>query len=256
MSNEITQSNNAPNLPAEVSTEIRLLMTSPADYLKNLPIERIDAERPPNAVMLSQMKRGLDRMRQMLYIEMLIVEVNDFFNVRGNMNEKQIELTAELILDNPGFYDLTLGNIKACFRHKMMTAKLYDRLDGNIIIDWLREFKSDMADHCETLREGYARKKEREEQEGDVGVITHAAYMAMLEARANDGDKEAMQVLNEYKKRSRILSKEEQHKKELEFFKYRQQYAKQHQELHPQPRNRGGESRDAKELHPHRPFRT
>lgn len=238
MSNEITRSNNAPNLPAEVSTEIRLLSTSPAKYLENLPIERMDAERPPNAIMLSQYKRSLDRNQQLMYLSMMITEVNDFFNVRGNMNAKQIKLTAELILDNPGFYDLTLGNIKACFRHKMATAKLYDRLDGNLIIDWLREFKSEMADHCEALREGYDRKKEREESEGDTGVITHAAYMAMLETRANDGDKEAVQILNEYKKRSRILSGEDQRKKDLEFFKYKQQYLSKRKQQNEHNRNK------------------
>lgn len=162
----------------------------------------------------------------------MITEVNDFFNVRGNMNAKQIKLTAELIIDNPGFYDLTLGNIKACFRHKMATAKLYDRLDGNIIIDWLREFKSDMADRCESVNEGRNQALRREQDSGDAGIITHAAYMAMLETRANDGDKEAVQVLNDYKKRSRILSEEEQRKHDFEFIRFKEEYERQHQKLH------------------------
>ena len=180
-----------------------------------------------------------------MYLSMMITEVNDFFNVRGNMNAKQIKLTAELILDNPGFYDLTLGNIKACFRHKMATAKLYDRLDGNIIIDWLREFKSNMADHCETLHEGYDRLREREESSGNVGVITHTVYMAMLEAKANDGDKEAKAILTDYKKRAQILSPEEQRKEKLNFLKYKAQYyAKRKQELHTESSHRRGEDRD------------
>lgn len=229
MSNEITQFKNAPNLPAEVSTEIRQLSTSPARYLENLPIEKMDAERPPNAIMLSHIKRSLDRNQQLMYLSMMIAEVNDFFNVKGNMNAKQIKLTAELILDNAGFYDLTLGNIKACFRQKMMTAKLYDRLDGSIIIDWLRQFKSDMADRCETLREGFDRKKEREDASGDVGFITHKAYMAMVEARANDGDKEAMAILEDYRKRALIPTPEKQREKDLEFFKYKMEYVRRKQ---------------------------
>lgn len=238
-------SGNAPNLPAEVSTEIRMLMTSPAKYLEALPIERMEAERPPNAIMLSHYKRSLDRNRQLMYLSMMISEVNDFFNVRGNMNAKQIRLTAELILDNDIFYDLTLGNIKACFRQKMASAKLYDRLDGNIIIGWLREFKSDMADHCENVRIGQEYAIRRESASGDVGAVSHTVYMAMLEARANDGDKEAVQILNEYKKRSRILSEEEQRKKELEFFKYKQEYEKQRQKLLQNPCHQGRENRNA-----------
>ena len=226
MSNEITLSKPAPNLPAEVSTEIRLLMTSPDDYLKNLPIEKMDAERPPNAIQLSHYKQSLDRGRQLMYLSLMLIEVNDFFNVRGNMNAKQIEITAELILDNPGFYDLTLGNIKACFRHKMATAKLYDRLDGNIILDWLREFKSEMAECVYDRRLG-----ERDSSDNAPDVVSHKVYMAMLEARANDGDKDAQQILEDYRRRAKILSPEQQRKKDLEFFKRKQEYVKQQQEL-------------------------
>lgn len=177
--------------------------------------------------MLSQYKRSLDRKQQIVYLSMMIQEVNDFFNVKGNMNIKQIAMTAELILDNPGFYDLTLGNIKACFRQKMISAKLYDRLDGNIIIGWLREFKSEMADYCESIYEGEERRQQCEETSADAGPITHATYMAMLEARANDGDKEALAILSEYRRRTKTVSPEEKRKKDFEFQIYKQQYLEQ-----------------------------
>lgn len=192
-----------------------------------LPCENIKDARPKNALMLSHIKRSLSRNDQTMILSTMISEVNDFFNVRGNMSTKQIKLTAELILDNPAFYDLTLGNIKACFRQRMMKEKLYDRLDGNIIICWLREFKSDMSDHCETVREGFDRVVQREEIAGDAGAVSHKAYIAMLENRAGSGDREAAKILSEYKKRSRIGSPDEQHDKELGFFRYRQQYLKE-----------------------------
>lgn len=224
MSTELIQRN--ANLPAAVSTEIRQLTTSPARYLDTLPIERAADERPPGAIMLSQYKRSLDRAQQLMYLSLMIGEVNDFFNVKGNMNPKQIRLTAELILDNDGFYDLTLGNIKACFREKMMSGKIYDRLDGNIIIGWLREFKSEMANHCETVSEGHERKRQREESQSDAGGIAHAVYMAMLESRANDGDKEAAAILEAYRRRAAIPSADEQRKKDLGFFAFNEQYKK------------------------------
>ena len=217
---------NKPNLPAEVSIEIRQLTTSPAKYLENLPIEKIADERPLNAITLSQYKRSLDRENQLMYICMMLLEVNDFFNVKRNMNKKQIKLTAELILDNPHFYDLTLGNIKACFRQRMMTETLYDRLDGNLIIQWLSEFKSAMADHCEAINIGLAREKQREENAGNAETITYAAYMEMLETRANGGDENAKKILYEHNKRFQPASKEERRKKELNFFKFKQDYLK------------------------------
>ena len=46
----------------------------------------------------------------------------------------------------------------------------------------------------------------------------------MLEARANDGDKEAQQILDDYKQRAKIPTLEEQHRKKVEFFKFKAQY--------------------------------
>lgn len=224
MKNEITVSH--ANVPAEVSTEIRLLSTSPAKYLENLPVERIDAERPPGAITLSHCKRSLTREQQLMYISLMIAEVNDFFNVKGNMNAKQIKLTAELILDNDNFYDLTLGNIKSCFRQHMMQDKIYDRLDGNIIIGWLREFKSEMADRCETFNEGKDRMRLRKESGDGAGSISHTVYMAMLEARANDGDEDAARTLAEYRRRAAMPTAEEQRRKDLGFFAFNEQYKK------------------------------
>lgn len=221
MSTELTRG--SAHLPATVSNALQLLTTSPAQYLEALPIEKMDAERPPNAVTLFHYKRVLDRKRQLMYLSMMIAEVNDFFNVKRGMNAQQIKVTAELILDNAGFYDLTLGNIKACFREKMATAKLYERLDGSIIIQWLREFKSEMADNWAAEME--RREKARNSCDAS-GAITHAVYLSMLEERAKNGNEQATQILADYKRRRKILSPEEARKKELDFFRFKTQYEK------------------------------
>lgn len=188
--------------------------------------ERIADPRPDSAPTLSQICRENGFANALATLVIAIHELKEWFNVKCNLNPDQEALTAELILDNEFFYDLTLGNIKACFRRKMMTEKLYDRLDGNIIIGWLREFKSEIADHCENVREGEHRQTIREEQSGDVGAITHATYIAMLEARANDGDEEAAGIMAEYRRRSAEPTEEERKTKELEFFRYKQEYLK------------------------------
>lgn len=217
----------ANNLPVAVNTEIQRLLTSPEKYLETLPAERVQDAQPPGALMISRLKRGLPREQQIMAVSLLIIEVNDFFNVKGNMNAKQIKITAEMILDNPGFFDLTLGNIKACFRQRMMGEKIYDRIDGNIIIGWLRQFKSDMADWCENFNLGRDRERERKEMSGGAGAISHNAYLAMLEARANDGDQEAQKILDTYHARaSATPSKADLERKEAEFRKYKFEYLK------------------------------
>lgn len=221
MSTELIRGN--VHIPATVSAEVLQLTTSPAKYLENLPIEKMDADRPPNAITLFLYKRTLDRKQQLMYISMMIAEVNEFFNVKRGMTAKQIKITAELILDNDGFYDLTLGNIKACFMNKMATAKLYERLDGQIIIQWLREFKSEMADNWAMTME--RRERERDNCESS-DAIAHNVYLSLLETRAKSGDKQAAQILSDYKRRSNIPTPEEIRRKELEFFRFKTQYEK------------------------------
>ena len=226
MSTELTKRQTAPTLPAPMRNELRIIRDSPKQYLEELRPEKADDPRPASVPTLSQIRRVNGFANVIAVLTLAIHEVKEWFNVKNNITHDQEALTAELILDDENLYDLTLGNIKACFRQRMKSEKLYDRLDGNIIISWLRQFKSDMAEHCETVNEGKDRIRQREESAGDAGAITHATYMAMLEARANDGDKEAKAILDDYRRRARIKSNEQTREDEIRFQRYKLQYLK------------------------------
>ena len=71
-----------------------------------------------------------------------------------------------------------------------------------------------MADRCELISEGRDRKKDSQESD----AISHTVYLNMLKHRADNGDQEAIKIIKEYSKRGKVLSHEEQHHKELEFF--------------------------------------
>ena len=62
------------------------------------------------------------------------------------MNDVQVALTADLIIDR--FYYLKLEEIKLCFRNAMASGKIYDRLDGNIILGWLNEYDAQRDVNC------------------------------------------------------------------------------------------------------------
>lgn len=160
-------------------------------------------------------------------LTLAIHEVKEWFNVKNNITHDQEAMTAELILDNPVFYDLTLGNIKACFHECMMSAKLYDRLDGNIIIGWLRDFKSRMAEHSENVNLGRDRLEQRNDTGDNAGAIAFETYMAMLESRANDGDEDAQRSLAEFRKRAAVKSGAQIRKEKLDFHKFRLNYLKE-----------------------------
>lgn len=200
--------------------ELQRLKALPERYYAVITAEKPEDPRQPTALTVATINRGLGRDGAMLALAIAIKEVRDFFNVKGNMTEGQIALTAELILDNPGFYDLSLGNIKACFRQKMIEAKLYDRLDGNIIIGWLKEFKNEMADFC------YQANLEREKEEADSSGVSFEIYLKMLSERAENGDLNAERILGELNGRKKRITPEEKHRKDLGFFKFKTEYLK------------------------------
>lgn len=119
---------------------------SPERYYEVVKQERIEDSREPGALTVFNLNKNMERKEALLTLSIAILEVKEWFNVKGNMTDRQVRMTAEMILDYPSFYDLSLGNIKACFREKMMNEKLYDRLDGNIILGWLKDFKSRLSD--------------------------------------------------------------------------------------------------------------
>ena len=167
MANEIAIRQTESTLPAQLRNELQIIKNSPGPYYVGLKPEKTSDPRPNNAPILSQIQKENGFANALAVLTFAIHEVKEWFNVKNNLTPDQEAMTAELILDCDSFYDLTLGNIKACFRQKMMTEKLYDRLDGNIIIGWLRQFKSDMAEQCENVNIGLERQRQREENRSD-----------------------------------------------------------------------------------------
>ena len=74
-------------------------------------------------------------------VAIAISEVVQFFNVGKTMNDIQVAITSDLIIDR--FYYL-----KYCFHRAMCSGKVYDRLDGNIIIGWLNEYDAERDEFC------------------------------------------------------------------------------------------------------------
>lgn len=229
MSTELTRKQTASTLPAPLRNELQSIKTSPGPYYVELRPEKVSDPRPDNTPTLSQIQKVNGFANALAVLTFAIHEVKEWFNVKNNLTHDQEAMTAELILDNEHLYDLSLGNIKACFRQKMMDTKLYDRLDGNIIIGWLREFKSDMADWCENRNLGRDRMERQDDTRDGAGAIAFETYMAMLESRANDGDKEAQKTLAEFRRRAAIKSAEQTRQDRLDFHKFKMQYLKERQ---------------------------
>lgn len=195
---------------------------SPERYYEVLKTEGVNDNRPEGALTIYHLNNGMERAEALLAISIAILEVKEWFNVKGNMTDRQVKLLAEMILDYPSFYDLSLGNIKACFREKMMNDKLYDRLDGNIIIGWLKKFKSDLGDACYRQRVEADREqvlKESGEWRGLNGKVDSDGNLT-----EGDEPKRTLNLTAHLPPVKRARTKEEQDQWRRDFLKYKAEY--------------------------------
>ena len=150
-------------------------------------------------------------------ISIAVCEVCDFFNVGKNMNDAQIALTVDLIIGR--FWYFKLEEIKYCFRRAMMREKLFDRIDGNIIIGWLRDYDSERTEEAMRLSD-QRESQELNEPKERPGAISYEQYIALLRETAAT-DLEAAKILedidNPPPKRFTMLSNEKRIQGERDF---------------------------------------
>lgn len=122
-------------------------------------------------------------------LSIAICEVCDFFNIGKNMNDVQIAMTVDLIIER--FWYMKLEEIKYCFRHAMASERLFDRLDGNIIIGWLREYDAERTEVAMRLSDEEAAKS-NENVASDA--VSFDEYVKTLQQRAKS-DPNAAKIL-------------------------------------------------------------
>lgn len=216
MKNEIAKRINA-NLPAVTRQELTALMESPERYYNALPPAKISDPHTDSTPSLGKIKRSIPEEYAMMIVSVALMEVRDWFNTSGNLSDSQIAMLAEMIIDR--FYDYSLNEIKAVFRRKMSEGKVY-RIDGNVIMGWLSEYDLERDNHSEDMA------RNGNQYDPNPGAITHKAYIAMLEARANDGGEEPKRILADYRKRSKVCTQEDHRKKQMDFLRYKHEYLK------------------------------
>lgn len=148
----------------------------------------VDAKTPTLAVIKNQ--TSLADVRALLYIA--ICEVCDFFNVGKNMTDTQVALTADLIIES--YWHLKLEEIKFCFRRAMRREKLYDRLDGNIILGWLDEYDAERTEEAIKQSENDDAKVASAQAHAE-GTMSLEEYVLDLKAKVDAGDEEAAKNL-------------------------------------------------------------
>lgn len=98
--------------------------------------DAIKSKAPPLALVKKEQGQGI----VYSFLIDIITDVVDYFNVGKSMGAMQIAQTAELVFQE--YYFLRPDDFKLCFNNakKGLYGKLFDRLDGGIIMEWLTTY--------------------------------------------------------------------------------------------------------------------
>lgn len=140
------------------------------------------------------------------------------------MNAAQVALVTDMILEK--FWYLTVEEIKSCFREKMFSAKIYDRLDGNIILGWLREYDLQRDQLMEQINIDQKNVFENTTPAPSEDGISYEEYIEGLRKKVAEGVEGAKEQLESATKLRRVIPSPEEKKKKDEDFKryYREVY--------------------------------
>lgn len=76
-------------------------------------------------------------------VSLILIETLDFLNVGKTMNDRQVAQTVDLILEDYSVYKIDYFVLFFNRVKKGHFGKLYDRVDGQVLLDWLRQFDLD-----------------------------------------------------------------------------------------------------------------
>jgi hypothetical protein len=185
-----------------------MLLTQPSKYYAQLPsttLKEVINSPSPSLVGISKLVGTNGKIAIKAIILLALTELADFFNVGKNLSQAQLSLTADLIIER--FYYFKLEDIKLCFHRAMANEQVFDRLDGNIIMRWLREYDKsrtelamDMSDQAETQAANQVT------QNGDA--ITAREYLQELAERAKT-DSTAAEILSDMQRSSESTTQAE-----------------------------------------------
>lgn len=117
-----------------------ILKNLPRQYYETLMPRTVDdalkSLTPPLAVVRKEY--GEQSLQAILVI--ILNDVIKFFNVGKTVGQEQLVQTIRLIIED--FYYFNIEDFKLCFNNakRGFYGKVYDRIDGNIIYEWLQKY--------------------------------------------------------------------------------------------------------------------
>lgn len=92
---------------------------------------------------LAMIKKEFSEEKMIAFLVFILCDLVEFFNVGKSMNATQIKQTARLIYEEYPY--MRIHDFRVCFTNskKGLYGKVYDRIDGAIIMEWLLAHAND-----------------------------------------------------------------------------------------------------------------
>lgn len=138
------------NKPAPLP--VKQWLTQPEQRLREITAVSLEeAVKCESAVIaiISKEDKGVSRS----IITMLLNDVIDFLNLGNTMDGRQLVQTVDLIINDSISRNLKPEDLKVCFDNakKGMYGKNYNRIDGQIIFEWIYAYAGHRQDYVEQL---------------------------------------------------------------------------------------------------------
>lgn len=185
--------NEMATMQAAEKNQLVVLQTSPKQYLQALRPKGLDDVFRSVEPALSTIVNELGEIRARAVVVILIGEVVDFFNASNTMNDSQVATTTDLIIEEYPY--LKIDDLKLAFRNAMKGryGEIYNRLDGSVIMGWLKQYNRERCARADVLSFNEHKKHNGEES----GGLFYDDYRRMLQEKASRGDKEALKALKQ-----------------------------------------------------------
>lgn len=216
--NIITKYNGMPPARAAV---LLALETQPQQYFNSLatstPISMIKADSP----CLWEIRRLMGEVKTKAMVIYALVWLSDLVNVERNLTEVQIGEIANDVIEEYGY--LKPEEVKYILKQSVRENKIFGRLDYAVVMKWFEEYDKKRTEHCIDIS-NQEETQRANQATANPEAVSFDEFVAWLRQKAEDGDEDAKDQLADIDKlwrQPKILTPEEKHQKDLEFFKWK-----------------------------------
>ena len=131
----------AEMMPKNAGQALKTLKTLPTEYYNSLKPRVLDDAICSIAPGLYKYLKSEGETKTRALMVIILSDLIEYFNVGKRMNDIQVAQTADLIIDN--YFWFNIEDFKLCFNMAKAGkfGKVYDRIDGQVIMDWLATYE-------------------------------------------------------------------------------------------------------------------